>query len=68
MGDLYSIAGMFGETFIGESPFGGYFVRGMPREESSDSDENYIRGMFIDNYGPSHFEGSFNSERESFHL
>lgn len=61
MGELYSITGLFYESFPGISPWGGHFLRGKEGEP-----ENQISGQLIDMYGPSTLEGIMEGEKLKF--
>ena len=60
MGELYSISGLFYESFPGIIPWGGYFIRGI------DGDDNGIEGMLIDVHGPSLISGAMTEKELSF--
>jgi len=60
MVELYSITGMFYESFPGIIPWGGYLIRGM------DGEEDGIEGMLADVHGISRITGTMNPDQLEF--
>ena len=59
MGELYSVAGMFNNSF-GLTPYGGYITRGI------DGEEERIEGQLIDIWGPSRINGHMDDSSLKF--
>lgn len=60
MGELYSITGLFYESFPGISPWGGFFIRGTEKGPEE------IEGMLVDTYGSSLINGQMGSDSLEF--
>lgn len=59
MGELYSVSGLFNNSF-GLAPYGGYITRGI------DGEVDRIEGQLIDIWGPSRINGSMGADSLRF--